>query len=81
MDGAASLLAESLKFNSSLDVLDLSENAISNFGARSLADALEINYSLKDLDLSSNRIKMVGFCKDVCKEPVYSASESLFKHV
>ncbi|XP_078358279.1 uncharacterized protein LOC144643036 [Oculina patagonica] len=53
-------LAEALKWNSSLTVLNLSKNNIGDIGATGLTEALQKNTSLTLLNLSKNNIGDVG---------------------
>jgi hypothetical protein len=54
------LLAEALKTNTMLKMLELSGNQIGDAGAEKLADALKSNTALMELGLSSNQIGNVG---------------------
>ena len=44
-DGAK-MIADALKINQTLTLLDINENNIGDDGAKQIADALKINYSL-----------------------------------
>ena len=59
-DAGAVALAQALHHNSTLGVLDLSNNSISDAGAVALAQALHHNSTLKELDLSNNSISDAG---------------------
>lgn len=57
-DAGAKALAQMLKHNATLEVLDLSDNAsISAYGIKSLAKVLEANTTLTSLNLSGTNIK------------------------
>ena len=59
-DAGAVALAQALHHNSTLHVLDLSNNSISDAGAVALAQALHHNSILRRLDLSNNNISDAG---------------------
>lgn len=55
-DLAISTLCEALKFNKSIEILDLEGNAITSDGARALSLVLDSNTPLKTLNLKENQI-------------------------
>ena len=57
---SAAALAEALKANTKLRVLDLDFNGIDNVGAAALAEALKVNKTLSTLRLDSNKIGDAG---------------------
>ncbi len=59
-DTGAAFIAEGLKQNSSLRVLDLGDCGIGDQGVRLLGDALVVTHSLKELKLRGNAITGVG---------------------
>ncbi|KAH8087627.1 hypothetical protein JL720_6942 [Aureococcus anophagefferens] len=52
--------AAGLAANTSIEVLDLSNNEISDYGAEKLAAALETNRTVKTLILSRNQIGIIA---------------------
>ena len=58
-DKEAERIADALK-NSSLHILNLSDNSIGNSGVIALSDALKVNSFLRDLNLSDNSIGNSG---------------------
>ena len=56
----ASALADALKVNSSVTVIDLTDNDIGAAGVSALADALKVNTSVTDIDFSYNKIHAEG---------------------
>jgi hypothetical protein len=52
----ASMLADALKVNTSVNTIDLSLNRIGNEVASSFANALKVNTSVTKIDLDNNRI-------------------------
>ena len=54
------MLFESLKNNTTLENLSLSNNQIGNDGAKNIAEALKINTTLEKLSLSNNQIGQQG---------------------
>ena len=59
-DVSMSAIAEGISVNSSVEVLDLSNNQICQGGARLLCLALKRNKTLKSLDMRWNNIGVVG---------------------
>ena len=55
----------SLKSNNTLCKLKLSENGITDKGAKDLADAIQVNPALQELDISKNQINKKGMMKIV----------------
>jgi hypothetical protein len=60
-DESASVLANALKMNTSLNYIDLCSNAIGDEGAVALVDALKVNTSVISIDLSDNAINESKF--------------------
>ena len=54
------MIAEALKVNPVLTVLNLSDNSIGDNGAKSIAEALKVNPVLTDLSLGNNKIGVDG---------------------
>jgi len=59
-DESAGTLAQRLRTNRYLQVLDLSQNAIEDSGAEQLAEMLKVNRTLRELDLTNNKIHNSG---------------------
>ncbi|RUS26956.1 hypothetical protein BC938DRAFT_483892 [Jimgerdemannia flammicorona] len=56
----ASILAEVLKMNTSLQKLNLKDNDVGEKGASALAEALKMNENIETLDLEDNSIGAKG---------------------
>ena len=59
-DKGAEAIAIALHYNSTLEVLDLSNNSVTDTGSAALAQALHHNSTLRQLNLSNNRINNAG---------------------
>ena len=59
-DYGATVIAEALKINSTLEELMLANNQIGDDGATAIAEALKINKALHQLDLCNNDIYVEG---------------------
>lgn len=59
-DGGVHALAEALKVNTVLQMLDLRYNSVGAEGADALAEALKVNTSLQTLDLRFNPVGRDG---------------------
>jgi Ran GTPase-activating protein (RanGAP) involved in mRNA processing and transport len=59
-DSAVGVVMEGLKLNGSVEVLDLSSNAISDTGCQRIADMLQANSRVRSLLLAHNKIRSTG---------------------
>ena len=73
-------ICKALECNSTLQILNLYNNKISNFGALALEEVLKINQSLNNINLQSNEIGdfgIINLCKGLELNSKWNPSNSL----